>query len=312
MVAACNRPILVTGSHRSGTTWVGKMIACHPRIVYFSEPFNPERRDLPVRQWFHRVTAADEPAFSAYLRPYCELRFPWREERADYPAGVFGRVRRSVSWARRRLRGARPLLKDPIALLSAEWLAQRYDAQTLVLIRHPAAFASSIKRLGWLTPAAHLLAQPAVMSDWLAPFATDLQRLVDRPDDIIDHAIVGWNVLHHVIRVFQERHPDWRLCRHEDLSRRPIQEFAELFEWLDLEFTSDIEQAVERHSDEENPREADGQVHQLKRNSKANIWNWQKRLSGDEIARIRAGTRELCEHFYGDADWWSARALEAA
>ena len=312
MVAAWNRPILVTGSHRSGTTWVGKMIAFHPRIVYFSEPFNPERRDLPVRQWWRRVTAADEMAFSTYLRPYCELRFPWFERRADHPAGLLGRVRRSLSLARRRAQGARPLVKDPIALLSAEWLAERYDAQTLVLIRHPAAFASSIKRLGWLTPAADLLAQPTVMSDWLDPYAADLRRLVERPDDIIDHAIVGWNVLHHVIRVFQERHPDWRFCRHEDLSRRPIQEFAELFEWLDLEFTGDIEQAIERHSDEENPCEAGGQVHLLKRNSKANIWNWQRRLTADEIARIRAGTCELCDHFYGDADWWSARTLEAA
>src|SRR5262245_35753658 len=113
MVAARNRPILVTGSHRSGTTWVGRMIACHPRILYCSEPFNPERRDLPVRQWFHRVTATDEAAFDRYLRPYCELRFPWRERRADHPAGTLARVRRAVSYARRRRHGAWPLVKDP-------------------------------------------------------------------------------------------------------------------------------------------------------------------------------------------------------
>lgn len=312
MVSELNRPILVTGSHRSGTTWVGKMIAYHPHIVYCSEPFNPERRDLPVRQWFHRVTAAEETAFSNYLRPYCELRFPWWDRRVEDSPGLLGRVRRSISYARRRWQGARALVKDPIALLSAEWLAERYHAQTLVLIRHPAAFASSIKRLGWLTPAADLLAQPTVMSEWLHPFAADLQRLVDRPDDIIDHAMVGWNVLHHVIRIFQVRHPDWLFCRHEDLSRRPIPEFAKLFDWLGLEFTEDIVQAVERHTDDDNPREAGGQVHQLKRNSKANIWNWQKRLTADEIARIRAGTDELCDHFYGDADWWSARTQEAA
>ena len=34
------RPILVTGSHRSGSTWVGKMIASHPRVAYVEEPFN--------------------------------------------------------------------------------------------------------------------------------------------------------------------------------------------------------------------------------------------------------------------------------
>ncbi len=31
-------PILVTGTHRSGTTWVGKMLAAGPSTAYISEP----------------------------------------------------------------------------------------------------------------------------------------------------------------------------------------------------------------------------------------------------------------------------------
>lgn len=33
-------PILVTGSHRSGTTWVGQMLATSENIGYIWEPFN--------------------------------------------------------------------------------------------------------------------------------------------------------------------------------------------------------------------------------------------------------------------------------
>lgn len=306
------RPIVVTGSHRSGTTWVGKMIASHPNVLYFSEPFNPERSDNPVREWWHRVTAADEEQFRAYLRPFCELRFPWSDRRADLPAAPLQRLRRSLSYARRRWQGYRPLLKDPIALLSADWLARQYQAQIVVLTRHPAAFASSIKRLGWLTPAADLLKQPTVMRDLLGAFTADLQRLGSPSADLIDHAIVGWNVLHHVIRVYQQRHADWFFARHEDLSARPVEEFGRLFAWLGLEFCDEISRGIEQHSDEENPKEAGGEVHQLKRNSKANIWNWQYRLSPAEISRIRAGTRELSDHFYGDRDWWSQRQPLAA
>ena len=35
-----NNPILVTGSHRSGTTWVGKMLAADSDTAYISEPLN--------------------------------------------------------------------------------------------------------------------------------------------------------------------------------------------------------------------------------------------------------------------------------
>ena len=32
------KPILVTGSHRSGSTWVGKMLATSPSVNYIHEP----------------------------------------------------------------------------------------------------------------------------------------------------------------------------------------------------------------------------------------------------------------------------------
>src|SRR5439155_664004 len=46
-----------------------------------------------------------------------------------------------------RLRAARPLLKDPIAAFSASWLARTFGMATVVVVRHPGAFASSLKRL---------------------------------------------------------------------------------------------------------------------------------------------------------------------
>ena len=33
-------PILVTGAHRSGTTWVGRMLCASGEAHYVSEPFN--------------------------------------------------------------------------------------------------------------------------------------------------------------------------------------------------------------------------------------------------------------------------------
>ena len=43
---AKTRPILVTGSHRSGTTWVGHMLRMNPNLGYIFEPFNIEMNDI--------------------------------------------------------------------------------------------------------------------------------------------------------------------------------------------------------------------------------------------------------------------------
>lgn len=49
-------PILVTGAHRSGTTWVGKMLAANRRVAYISEPLNVFHRpgvfSAPVSHWY--------------------------------------------------------------------------------------------------------------------------------------------------------------------------------------------------------------------------------------------------------------------
>ncbi len=58
--------------------------------------------------------------------------------------------------------GARPLLKDPIAVLSAPWLERTFGMQVVFSVRHPAAFAASLKtaRLDVRLSQLHLAAPP--------------------------------------------------------------------------------------------------------------------------------------------------------
>ena len=47
---------------------------------------------------------------------------------------ALGRVlAESREWAACRRRGNRPLIKDPIALFSSQWLAERFDMQVVVV-----------------------------------------------------------------------------------------------------------------------------------------------------------------------------------
>jgi len=48
-----------------------------------------------------------------------------------------------------RIRNDRPLIKDPIAIFSTEWLCKKFNMKVLVMIRHPAAFCSSLKIKNW-------------------------------------------------------------------------------------------------------------------------------------------------------------------
>jgi hypothetical protein len=105
------------------------------------------------------------------------------------PAGRM--VRDSVDVARCRLRGHQPLVKDPIALLSAEWLQRTLGMDRVVPIRHPGAFAHGIK-------------------DPLARHAGRLTAFAARERDITDQAGLLWRVLVDGVLGFCRRRPSWR------------------------------------------------------------------------------------------------------
>src|ERR687884_126981 len=65
-------PVLVTGMHRSGTSWVGSMLCAGGELVNIGEPLNvlnrqtifPKRVDL----WYAHVTEENEAGFLPYYR----------------------------------------------------------------------------------------------------------------------------------------------------------------------------------------------------------------------------------------------------
>ena len=65
------RPIVVTGSHRSGTTWVGRMLCLSGEAGYIHEPFNPVRTPSwfadPVPYWYAYVTSDNEHLYAPQL-----------------------------------------------------------------------------------------------------------------------------------------------------------------------------------------------------------------------------------------------------
>jgi len=68
------KPILVTGGHRSGSTWVGKVISTSPNIFYFHEPLHKSKIPIlfkgtdPV--WFPFINKENE---QIYLEGYKQL-----------------------------------------------------------------------------------------------------------------------------------------------------------------------------------------------------------------------------------------------
>jgi len=304
-----HRPILVTGARRSGTGWLGQVLAASPAGVgWIWEPFSilhrPGTCAVEFPYWFPSVTDENGQAYESAVADTLAWRYrPTAELRSlRSPKDVARMARDWYSFSGHRRRGSIPVLKDPIALFSSEWLASRFGMDVAVLIRHPAAFTASVKRLHLRHPFDHFLAQPLLMQDWLEPFAGEIERFAAAEQDIVDQGILLWLILHHAIAGFQERHPEWLFVRLEDLSRNPVPEFRQVFAELDLEFDDGVERLVTGTSASTNPAEA-SRPDSVRRDSASHMWNWTRTLTSEEVDRVRERTMDLSRRFYSDDDW---------
>ena len=301
------RPIVVTGSHRSGTTWVGRMLCLSGEAGYIHEPLNPVRRPSwmkhPVPYWYVYITEDNEHLYKDDLERAMRFSFPLqnvaRVRRPEQIGMVLSDAGRTV---RPRLSKARPLLKDPFALFSAAWFERRYDADIVVTVRNPVAFVGSIKRLNWQFKFKTLLGQGALMEDWLHPFEKEMRRCRDEDVDVVEQGIVLWNVLHYAIDRLRLDHPRWAVVRHEDLARDPSGGFADLYRRCGLTWTPAVERLVAGFSTADSGAELPMWRHgSVKRDSAGATQTWKMRLTDEEANRVSAGTAEIAALFYDDA-----------
>ena len=310
-------PILVTGAHRSGSTFVGRILTKPKQVGLITEPFS-QRHGLDwVDRWYLHLYEGmpDEALYTKRIEALLEGASRYKRATRTTGEGPSWRdVARLLFGSRDQLRYRmstrdprieRVLIKDPLASLASEFLHRRFGMQVVVLIRHPAAFAASVKRavaLHWRAfDFDNFRSQPALMRDYLASRleGRDLEKLT-----VVENAALQWSCLYAVLGRFVERNPSMIVVRHEDLSRDPIETFRDLFDRLSIPWSEKIEQeivAMTRPGNPEGP--VDDRIHSLVRDSRENIHRWKTLLDADEIDSVRALCRDVADRYYAARDW---------
>jgi len=294
------KPILVTGSHRSGSTWVGHIIANAPKVKLVYEPFNLNtagQRQLPFRYWNEYVSYNTKHSHQEVKRKIKGL-YGFKRSQLNYPYDTlslenlrlyFYRIWASLTY--------RPLLKDPIAIFSAPWIYEEFKSDVVVIIRHPAAFVASLKVAHWPFDFSHFLEQKELLNDYLGDYREEIKSFSESPRSIVEQGCLLWNIMYSTVAKFQTTYANqWYFVTHEQLSLEPKLEFTALLDYLGLTYTKRVQEKIRTTT---NSKEVD----EHHRNSQENIKTWKKRLSSEEIRYIKAKTSNVWPHFYGEPDW---------
>lgn len=294
-------PILVTGMYRTGTTWVGAMLAA-AGLWPLHEPFNPNRG-----LW------SDELAYApgGDLRPEIDalvaalVRGGHREVVRLPHADRWFSPLRLLPQAPRRV-----LLKDPSAALLSEYLIRRHGMRALVVHRHPAAVVASFVRLGWPTGelVRRLLSSRRLMDDWLGPVAAQMEAACGR------HDWVSGTVLYASVATallgLERRNPGAMThLSFEALCGDPIGRFRELHARLDLPYHAGVTRAHERLTEADEAR--DDHPHGVRRRSAGVADRWRDEVAGPDLASVRATWERFDVPLYRAPEDWRPRGGQA-
>lgn len=271
--------MLITGSHRSGTTWVGKVINESDVFLYYEEPMNIEKtkdRLGTFKYFFQYIDPDDEGLLEGLIK--LKVNAEDNKKRALY--------------------------KDPIAFFSIDAFINKINADVLLLVRHPAAFVSSLKRLNWNFDFNHFIKQDYLMETYLHPFRDEIKAYAIKQPALIEQATLLWNIFYLNALKYREKYPDLYIVRHEDLSSGPREEFMKIFARFNIPYTSDVDKYINKTTSIQNPSESiNNEIHTLNRNSKKLVGVYTQRLDIDEINYIRNKTAYVAHCFYDDSDW---------
>ena len=186
-----NPAFIITGSGRSGTTWLAEILAAHlhGRIIF--EPFRPgivpSLAGLNNRQYLRPGDPAPEffSGIETILRG--NIRNAWTDRYND------------------RFRYSTRVIKAIRANLMVGWMLEAFpDTRILHVVRDPFPTMSSQKKGGWKLDISKFTTQTDLMTDYLHPF----RPLIDEADTADKLAALHWAIENYV-PVSQAHSGEW-------------------------------------------------------------------------------------------------------
>lgn len=273
------KPILIVGLPRSGTTWLASVLNTAKGVKYFYEPFNKDHVVEAKEHWLKYLRDDDEdPELSGLWQDIFSgcLNDDWVKRKMARP---YNRLNGKLSFLPGRV-----LVKDVYSTTSLSWISKRFSPRVVIITRHPCALACSwantfekTRKSGRIEALERLINQQKLMDDFLSPFADYLRR----QEDFFHNLGLFYGANHFVLEKQRLANLDWIFVRHEDLCKNPLREYQKLFQNLNLEWTSATDSLVSRST-----KINSGKAYSPFRESAKEPEKWKSQLHKAEAERV--------------------------
>lgn len=222
-----NDTILVVGSGRSGTTWLGNIIGSCLGFLSLFEPFD-----------YRHVPQINTSLLRLYIRANEKSHYLDNIIR-DILLGkltnewVLSQNARRIAW--------RILLKEIRANLFLGYIQNKFQNPIVFIVRHPCATVLSRAEKGWETHLDDFLKQEQLMEDYLAPF----EDIIKSAQSALEKHAIMWSI-ENLVPLTQLRKDTIIFCTYENLVLKTKNELNRIFNMLGLKVSSKIDRIISK------------------------------------------------------------------
>jgi len=293
--------LLVTGMHRSGTTFVGKILSESPEVVSLHEPFNREFGISGVDV----VYPSDlNDCLRGQIGQVLTLNFkvtrvaPGDSFLKSIARGfVGGRTnidKYKAKWQIFKSTEIKTLIiKDPFLILNCAQLADGFGISSVVTLRHPVAIWRSIRRMNWVFDF-EKFANEVIVKRYTHLTRIEINKLSEVEKFSYLYLILYSSALE-ASKVSNMIH----LVKHEDICINPIDMFSNMATKVDIKFTDSMRQLVYQKTSSDKAQYDNDKLHNFDRDSKALAWSWCDAEYSEEEDIIREICGDIVDELYG-------------
>ena len=309
------KPIIIFGLPRSGTTWLAKTLEMANGVQYVVEPDNEGTNFLG---YFYKKGLERFPYFRVEERPKLYLRLFDRAVNGDFITyessrnnWLFKSNLISLNLVKRRLARKqknrklvfnwdfllkkniefdpkkRRLVKTVHGLLNIPFLMNYLEFTPLIILRHPAASIHSHLKLGISDADQDVYRNEKLRTDFLAPFLEKMEEMKSP----LSRMGMQFGIFHFIISKFTQQY-NYKIIFHEQLCENPTQEFQKLFQSLDLKWDKNVEEFIKN-----NNQKGEGGF-DIKRVASDEKGNWKTKWSQSDLTEIEKGYSIFPNSFY--------------
>lgn len=304
--------LLITGSMRSGTTYVGHVLSCSSSLHYIHEPFNYVRGIEGIEHWLpYSKTQCKIGRYAQIVDKFMSLDFTYKNPRRDAWWRRWGRATLGSrsAWRARMYKWihqhhTRMLIKDPTAVFLSKYFHEQKNTNVVLLVRHPMAFYYSNKRLKWDFDFSHIIRQKELVQDHLAE---EIAVIQSKELNYAQRIGMLWRIIYKVAAEFTDQESEsggWIVCLHEDICRFPHEQFKRIVNRFGYDMNSEMESYIDQTTSASNAVEArKNKIHEMHRDSSSLATYWRRKATTKEIEDVREMTESLASRYYDEASW---------